>query len=377
MNWAGNSSHPFIVRFCKVGGWVVWLYPSRPLPDAKVWFHQIGKGALIFQQNVRRKQQASLCVYSDSKLASLTFWKALLTSPLLCRTPFLSAEAWLPAKDNRCFSLIFMATSKITPWTFRSKFSSCWQKIAQLLIDLNEHRGATQQTKAGVNGIHLIEFCHVSLKCCHIFTCNDTNLAPAIKQSSRFKIFNSKLSFDMNVFNMFVEHKERKLKRCKPQLAELARRLNLRTFGTQNEAVVPRFDTQKESVLFLHWIVYGHKNCFTHQLTAISTIFNKQSQHFFFCFFIVVLFATGAPNKVARRGLAGGNWSHDRKMATTIRVFCFFALLSVFLPVCSARILYLYYDQVNKEVKLTSTIQKSLGEWVAMSVTEDMQNTTG
>ena len=41
---------------------------------------------------------------------TFTFWKALLTSPLLCKNPFLSAGEWLPANDSKCFSLIFIVT---------------------------------------------------------------------------------------------------------------------------------------------------------------------------------------------------------------------------------------------------------------------------
>ena len=43
----------------------------------------------------------------------------------------------------------------------------------------------------------------------------------------------------------------------------------------------------------------------------------------------------------------------------------------------SARILYLYYNDAEEKLIPSSTIRKEFGNWIAMSVTEDVQNQTG
>ena len=51
-----------------------------------------------------------------------------------------------------------------------------------------------------------------------------------------------------------------------------------------------------------------------------------------------------------------------------------FSLL-IFLSVnfISARILYLYYDSAEEKIIPSSTIRKEFGNWIAMSVTEDVK----
>ena len=57
----------------------------------------------------------NICKSTNMKelFSGITLWKALLTSPRLCKKPFLSAGEWLLANDSKCFSFIFMMETSI------------------------------------------------------------------------------------------------------------------------------------------------------------------------------------------------------------------------------------------------------------------------
>ena len=54
-----------------------------------------------------------------------------------------------------------------------------------------------------------------------------------------------------------------------------------------------------------------------------------------------------------------------------------FLFLLISIEFSTARLLYLYYDKAAKEIVPSPTLRKDLGNWIAMSVTEDAQNQTG
>ena len=64
------------------------------------------------------------------------------------------------------------------------------------------------------------------------------------------------------------------------------------------------------------------------------------------------------------------------KMAVDRRLL-FSLLIFISVDFISARILYLYYDSAEGQIIPSPTIRKEFGNWIAMSVTEDVQNQTG